>query len=295
LVAVKQTHYAYSYASPSMQEDREIVLARLQHGDRLQGDLAWLPSSILEKDREVAITALKYVGNAYYNEDIPSSLRHDKAIACEVVKNNPSLFFHLPPVLKNDKAVILQTLVQDSSSMISFFNSYRSDLGPFHFNIGKEHLDKEVILTIVKKDRELMSRIIGWRNTDVLRTDLDINIGLASAERLAGLNITSPLSKESVIEAMKDQASSNTDTNAVIVASRMGLVWEYGMKELVDENPRSVIVQDRPTGLYPFMIAALSCHEYAWPDLETVYEMLKSCPEVVSTVFTKYSPLNNSA
>ena len=64
---------------------------------------------------------------------------------------------------------------------------------------------------------------------------------------------------------------------------KMGLVWEYGLEDIVGQNTDGLIIADETTGLYPFMMAALSSN-YLYPDLDTVYGMMMTCPDVVTMI-----------
>ena len=66
-------------------------------------------------------------------------------------------------------------------------------------------------------------------------------------------------------------------------ALKMGLVWEFGIEDLIERNPDTLNVPDVSTGLYPFMVATMFC------DLDTVYRLLMTCPDAVGTKNAKES------
>ena len=62
--------------------------------------------------------------------------------------------------------------------------------------------------------------------------------------------------------------------------------YDTGLKDLIDASPSVHVTPDPKTGLYPFMLAATSpSNEVA--DLTTVYELLRSSPDSVSSGITK--------
>ncbi len=60
-------------------------------------------------------------------------------------------------------------------------------------------------------------------------------------------------------------------------ASKFGLCWDEGMKELVWNAGQEIFQQDTESGLYPCILVASSNRS----DVGTVYEMLKHCPEIL--------------
>ena len=68
----------------------------------------------------------------------------------------------------------------------------------------------------------------------------------------------------------------------------MGLIWEYGLEDIIKQNTDGLIIADETTGLYPFMVAALSSIPH-YPDLDTVYRMLITCPDVVTMIRPAYN------
>merc|ERR1712012_126969 len=82
-----------------------------------------------------------------------------------------------------------------------------------------------------------------------------------------------------LIEAVMEKAS-HLDTSAVLVASKVGLPWDYGMNIFVREYPDDLRVMDEETKLYPFMLSACSSwHGNA--NLDTIFKMLMTCPDTV--------------
>ena len=62
--------------------------------------------------------------------------------------------------------------------------------------------------------------------------------------------------------------------------------YDTGLKDLIDASPSVHVTPDPKTGLYPFMLAATSPNN-AVADLTTVYELLRSSPDSVSSGITK--------
>ena len=86
-------------------------------------------------------------------------------------------------------------------------------------------------------------------------------------------------SRKLLIEVVMGKAS-HLDTSAVLVASKVGLLWDYGMNIFVREYPDDLRVMDEETKLYPFMLSACSSW-YGNANLDTIFEMLMACPDAV--------------
>ena len=72
----------------------------------------------------------------------------------------------------------------------------------------------------------------------------------------------------------------NERTNAVVIASKVGVPWEYGMSIFVQDYQDGLRNIDKETGLYPFMLSACSSfHNNA--NLDTVYQTLMACPDII--------------
>ncbi len=69
-------------------------------------------------------------------------------------------------------------------------------------------------------------------------------------------------------------------------AAKFGLRWEEGMEELVQNAGQELFQQDTESGLYPCILLASINRS----DVETVYEMLKHCPEILPQ--QQVSPFN---
>ncbi len=87
--------------------------------------------------------------------------------------------------------------------------------------------------------------------------------------------------KNFIKQSILDHAPTPFD---IVTALKMGLIWEYGIEDLVEQNPGDdLIVADELTGLYPCMLAAASSSSNPHVDLKTIYTLLMSCPADVLT------------
>lgn len=57
--------------------------------------------------------------------------------------------------------------------------------------------------------------------------------------------------------------------------------WFFGVRELFFAEPRVASTRDTLTGMYSFMIAALRKGEDVESDIDTIYSLLRECPEVL--------------
>ena len=66
---------------------------------------------------------------------------------------------------------------------------------------------------------------------------------------------------------------------AVSLACSVGLVWDYGLGELVKESQGDLRVVESFTGLYPFIMLASSRHPHA--SIGTIFQTMLTCPDVI--------------
>ena len=76
-----------------------------------------------------------------------------------------------------------------------------------------------------------------------------------------------------------EETACEENRHVMFVAAQLGLVWSFGMRDLVEENPDIIRNTDENTRLYPFMLMASSHHS----DLNTIYNMIKTAPDVVQS------------
>ncbi len=91
--------------------------------------------------------------------------------------------------------------------------------------------------------------------------------------------------KTFIIQAILERLP--TPALGIIPALKMGLIWEYGFEDIIKQNADGLIIADETTGLYPFMVAALSTVPH--PDLDTIYRILMTCPDVVTIIHPAYT------
>ena len=60
----------------------------------------------------------------------------------------------------------------------------------------------------------------------------------------------------------------------------MRMIWEYGIEDLVEEDPDELNEVDESTGLFPFMAAAFYTN-----DMDTVYRLLLARPDVLTNLY----------
>ena len=72
----------------------------------------------------------------------------------------------------------------------------------------------------------------------------------------------------------------STDVSAVVIASKVGLPWDYGLSMFVSQSPSDLRLVDEETGFHPFMLSACSSL-HANANLDSVYRSLIACPDVV--------------
>lgn len=129
--------------------------------------------------------------------------------------------------------------------------------------------DKEIVLHEVKNNFEVFGYI-----PLTLQEDWEINIVfIAGAKKHCK---TWRLEKCISIQAVKEAAQErNVDSFA---CCSLGLLWTYGLKNLVDENPDDLRTIDTVTGLNSFMLVASS--NVTHTEMETIYQVMISCPDV---------------
>ena len=66
-----------------------------------------------------------------------------------------------------------------------------------------------------------------------------------------------------------------------MIASKIGLPWDYRLSIFVSQSPSDLRSVDEETGFHPFMLSACSSLHGSNDDLDSVYRSLIACPDVV--------------
>lgn len=134
----------------------------------------------------------------------------------------------------------------------------------------------------------------GYYIEDLIHGDLDDNVQ-SSLEQKTEPDAQHPSVVEILLDANMSVAQTR-DTSwrlPLNIAICSGKSWNQGVKKLMTAYPDALMVQDSITGLYPFMLAALSVEKdkkkvesnsynsNEETKLLTIYELLRSKPEVI--------------
>ena len=135
--------------------------------------------------------------------------------------------------------------------------------------------DKEIAMTAVQQQG---MRLLYNDIPEELQDDLDIMATAIKNKRNNFKLLNSVEFRKKVFQAVIEKASS-LNTSAVIVASKLGLPWDYGLKILVSQSSNGLRLADEETGFYPFMLLACSSF-HGNANLNTVFQSLMVFPDV---------------
>ena len=256
--AVKRCGHTLQHLSKSLKNDKRLVLMAVkQNGFALAH-----ASKSLQNDREVVMAAVQQKGCALIHAS--KSLKNDREIVLEAVKKSEGVaFIHASRSLKSDRDFALATIGHSGYALRYASESIKND--------------KQVVLAAVKQNCEAYKFA-----SQTLKTNFEILMEATLAASKASEDVVQRmhiiLDQKLIIEVLHNEAS-KLGRNVVCFAFSIGLPWEYGMRKIVENNPDDYRAVDEKTGLFPFMLAAASCHSDA--SVDTIYEVLLSCPDVL--------------
>lgn len=209
--------------------------------------LEFVMSESLRNDRDFNLIAVKNDGHAL--KYVPEPLKSDKEIVVAAIahKNGCSIF-SVPESLQNDPEILVAIHVY------SKYNIY-SDSPPEYASQEMEEFDSEE--ESHNSDREEFYRESNWEDERQNQEEMMEEYG-------------------SMMTAL-EQYSNENNCDILCLASKYGMTCNAGIGTLLELHPDQLKNFDPLTGLCPFMLCAASpvC------DLETVYEMIKACPDLV--------------
>lgn len=255
--AVKRSGHALQHVSTSLQNEKQLVLMAVKQN----GFALVHASKSLQNDREVVMAAVQEKGCSLIHAS--KALQNDKEIVSEAVKKSHGVaLIHASKTLKSDKDFVL-TAMTSGYALRYVSESLKND--------------KEIVLAAVKRNCEAYQFA-----SHTLKTDIDVILEATSgASKLSAevfQRMNRILDQEFIIETLQNEAYKQ-GRNILCFALSIGLPWKYGMKKIVQNNPNDYRSLDEKTGLFPVMLAAASYH--AASNLDMIYEVLLSCPDVL--------------
>ena len=258
--AVKRCGHTLQHLSKSLRNDKRLVLTAVKQN----GFALVHASKSLQNNREVVMAAVNQKGCALIHAS--TALKNDKEIILVAVKKSEGVaLMHASMSVKSDRAFVLLLMSHSGHALRYVPESLKND--------------KQVVLAAVKQNCEAFKFA-----PYTLKTDLEILMEAILAASKASEDIAHRmhgiLDPKFVIETLQNEAS-KLRRNIVCFAFSIGLPWEYGMRKIVENNPDDYRAVDEKTGLYPFMLAATSCHADA--NVDRMYEVLILCPDVLQS------------
>lgn len=248
---------AIRFMSEELLNDEEVVLAAIKNKEQALK----YASDELQSNRDFVLTAVKVNGRLLNHLD-----------CCTSIDDN-GLF-------EEDKEIIIAAVKQSRLVLSSYTH---------HYFIWS---DRDIVLAAVRA----YSFYLIWSQQTDLRDDLEILIAAAStlkeanktfaidyADHLDDIEyeefqeIIRTLDKSRLISQVEEEATEQR-CNAVYLASKYGLLWDHGMKELCETFSEEIQCVDEKTNLYPFMLAAASENPNL---LDTIFNLMKRCPNLV--------------
>ena len=92
--------------------------------------------------------------------------------------------------------------------------------------------------------------------------------------------------RKKIFQAVIKKASS-LNKSPVVVASKVGLPWNYGLKIFATQRSDDLRLVDEETGFYPFMLLACSSF-HGNTNLNTVFQSLMAFPDVAVVARESY-------
>ncbi len=267
------------FLGDSIKKEKEIVLIALLKDEY---NLQLAPLSI-RFDQDIVLAAAQHQGMALFYAS--KSLREDKAVVLQAVTQYGPALQCASHILQNDRQVVLAAVKQCGKALQYASNLCRSDY--------------QIVLTAVQNDGRALEYAPDLQNNkDIVLTAIEqcpkafrftsirgVEILVATAASLTRTRISrfgscfrhiGYVSVKTILRLTKER-SLTLDCNVLIVASKLGLPWTYGMRKLVEEFPADLANVDEESGMCPFMLAASSRHS----DLTTIFNMMICAPELV--------------
>ena len=254
LEAVKQDGYALEHASEELRNNKDIVLEAVRQKPR---SLRYA-SEQLKDDKDIMMAAVKRVGHVLTQASL--TLRNDKELVLVAVNQYGYALKFASSALKNDREVVIQAVRQYGNALADASNHLKNDKGVVMIAINQNPKAYQYASDVVKNDLEVMVMTAYVLKQSSFGTVVDNDV----------------LNKETLIQRIQECASEQ-EYRAIFLASKMGLIWEYGMEELVVEFPDEVRTYDESTCLCSFMLVAAS----PYSDLDTIFNLMLICPDLI--------------
>lgn len=214
-----------------------------------------------------------------------------KEQAIEAVQKNGSVLKGIPESHKQDKDILLAALTQNGKALRYVPKPFLRDYDIVHTAVTQNGLALQYASLSLQNNRHIVAAAVNQNGMalqyayETLQNDEEIIMMAVRQNKEVLIHLNDYWAKkievrQRTIHSLKECAKVQR-CNVLCLASKIGLSWDDGMKELVSECPDDIEKRDtRFTGLYPFMLVAASSRK---PDLDTIYHLIRRSPHLIKS------------